>query len=865
MRDAVLVFLVLVNVFTSTSLSGQSKTHIYGIVKTTSGVGVADVNVFVSNIDTRNIIKYCLTGQDGTFSLLFNTILDSICINVSGLNINPVKLDCVNRSQRMDIMVEEQAQFINEVFIRPKKIYSKGDTINYNVSSFLSKNDITVAQVLRKLPGVSVSAIGQISYKGQPIKNFYIEGLDLLRGKYGIATNSIDPNNISTIQILENHQDVKALKDLKPEERASINLKLKSGVKGVLNIIATLGGGYDSAALWNKELISTYFMRHCQLLASYKGNNSGCDLEPELRSFSDYDYYRTSNVSDISMPSTPYIEKKYYYFNKSHSATYNNVFRIGNDAEFGVNVAYLNDMDIRKSQSTATTLLPNGTKNVANEMYSGVIKKNMANSIITYMRNSESNYAKEQFRFDFLSSDGRSDIYAGKGILQTNTTKNYRVNNLFHIVRRTGSGSGIDFNSRFNFEKRPHDLLVMPNLFPELLSTDMILQIAERRNVSVENNLDFLSAIVWKNLTIHPSVFFNYYYDVLTSSLTGDYNNNLKLLALNTGVGTIINYRLNKICAELYITGSYDYSRLKGADIKHKCVIEPQLTLKYNIDGTNEIRFVGKIANSNPSIENLYDRFIMTSYRKLSVYEVNNLYQSQTQHYSLFYNYRNIVPMLFFGISIGLTHNHPNVIYDVDYNGIVERITSQSTDETANVLWASLRISKGFDWRSLKIGAECKFSYYKSPILLQNTIVHYNGNSISATFDMNFSPCDWLSLDYGGTYHMLNTRVQGGGSMPVLKRLTNNVSLDFHLPYEISVGTRVSHYYNTLNNANLSFLLGEANISYSYKMWSFTLSCDNLFNKKHYVYSTIGELTESTSIYDIRRRGILLKVRCRIL
>ena len=59
MRDAVLVFLVLVNVFTSTSLSGQSKTHIYGIVKTTSGVGVADVNVFVSKIDTRNISKYC--------------------------------------------------------------------------------------------------------------------------------------------------------------------------------------------------------------------------------------------------------------------------------------------------------------------------------------------------------------------------------------------------------------------------------------------------------------------------------------------------------------------------------------------------------------------------------------------------------------------------------------------------------------------------------------------------------------------------------------------------------------------------------------------------------------------------------------
>ena len=43
-------------------------------------------------------------------------------------------------------------------------------------------------------------------------RTFYIEGLDLMKGHYGIATNNIDPNNIATVQVLENHQDIKALK-----------------------------------------------------------------------------------------------------------------------------------------------------------------------------------------------------------------------------------------------------------------------------------------------------------------------------------------------------------------------------------------------------------------------------------------------------------------------------------------------------------------------------------------------------------------------------------------------------------------------------------------------------------------------------
>lgn len=864
-----LITLLIGLLFVPTILLGQTTTQISGTIKNVSGNGVADVNVYISRVEQKySVFASCLSNTDGSYTLSFKAPVDSVCINVSGLNITPTSVICKNKSQHRDITIDEKVQEIDEVVVRAPKIYSKGDTISYYVASFLSKNDISIGQVLRRLPGITVSDAGQISYKGQPIKNFYIEGLDLMKGRYGIATNNIDPNSISTIEVLESHQDIKALKDLKPEERASINLKLKNGVKGVFNLIATIGGGVEDKLLWDNELIATYFQRNSQLLATYKGNNSGRDLEAELRSFDDYDYSRTSTVSDIAMPGTPGINKKYYYSNQSHSATYNHVFRIGKDGELGVNAAYLNDRDERSNQSITTTLLPDGSKNVIHEHFNGILQRNIANGNITYMQNSEKKYIKEQLKFDWLSTEGSSNIFAGEDIAQENSVENYRLHNMFHLTSRTGSDKGLEFLSKINLEKRPHSLSVTPNLFPDIIVSEQMFQSAERRNISTENRLDFLSAIVWGNLQIHPNIFFDYSHNGLTSHLD-TYKNDLRLTSINTGIGIIANYRIKRFYADLYVTGNYRFFNLNNKDTdidtdKHRFVVEPHLTLKYNIDGTNELRFNASLSHSNPAIENLYDQYILTSYRQLSVYENNELYQSQVQNYTLSYDYKDIVSMLFFGIDVGWTHNRPDVLYGSYYDGISERITSIKTNETMDVISAKLRASKGFDWKRLKIGAECGYSYYDSPILLQNEIIRYNGNSLNAKLDISLTPFQWLSFSYDGSYYQSQTRMKTGEDMPLLRTVSNNASLEFYLPYDITLGASASHYYNNLNNDDASFLLGEANIKYTYKRWSFTLSCDNIFNKKSYVYSTSNGLTENTSIYHIRPRSILLKIRCRI-
>lgn len=67
-----------------------------------------------------------------------------------------------------------------------------------------------------------------------------------------------------------------------------------------------------------------------------------------------------------------------------------------------------------------------------------------------------------------------------------------------------------------------------------------------------------------------------------------------------------------------------------------------------------------------------------------------------------------------------------------------------------------------------------------------------------------------------------------------------------------------------MNEKDKSFLLCEASARYTHKKWMFTLLCNNLFNKKNYNRSSSSSLKETIASYNIRQRGVMLKVRCRI-
>ncbi len=863
-RNIIVATSVLLSVFQS-----LAQVEICGVVKTAQGKGVDFANVIISPSNSpKQIISSAFTDENGRFTISAHSECDSLLLKALSIEISPATIKIPNRSGTHAIVVEDKTIELKEVVVKSKKIYSQGDTITYNVANFLGQNDQALADVLKKMPGISVSESGQVSYQGKPIKNFYIEGLDLMKGHYGIATQNIDPNNIATVQVLDNHQDIKALKGLRPEEQASINIRLKEGVKGVFNLIATLGGGDGDDMLWNNSAIATYFKRNSQFLATYKGNNTGEDLSQELYSF-DNDYSRTSNITNISMPSAPGIDKRFYYYNRSHSATFNNVYRVGDSGEFGINAAYLNDRDSRRSYSSTANTLPDGSQNIIDELMSGLSKTNKAYGDLTYLNNGDTRYLKEQLKFDWFSTDADSRIMAGAdNISQAAKTESFRLFNKFHITNRSSEYRGYEIYSVINLEKRPHSLSVNPNLFPELINGDMLRQNVDYRDLSTEKRVGLLSAWRIGNVNIHPTYFLNYTHNSLTSALS-DTHNDLYLDNLATGISAEIAWRYRKVNASLFIPVGYRFFNLKNrltnvSTGKNRVRVEPRLDFSYKISSNHDLSLKSALNYSSPSIQNLYSNYILTSYRQLSAYEVAGLFEGLDLSNYLSYNFKDLFSKSFAGVDISWNRQKPDVLYGSYYDYLVERVISQRTNETSDMISAIIRGSKGFDWRRLKIGLSASYSYYTSPLLVQNTVIRYSGNAIGVNGDLSLTPFKWLSISYEGEYYQSASRQKGFDSMPWIKTLTNKGTLDFNLPGGISIRTSVYHYYNNFNDGDKSFILLNAEARYSIKRFSFTLSCDNLLNRKEYVYSSRSALTESNSIYNIRPRSILLKIRFRI-
>lgn len=851
-----------------TSVLAMSQTDIHGSVRLRSGQGIGFASVIVSPATSpKTILGSTFTAENGSFSLKLHSDCDSLILKASSMEISPASITIPNRSGIYDIIVEERVIGLREVVVKAKKIYAQGDTLNYNVASFLSQSDLSVADVLRKMPGITVSEAGQVSYQGKPIKNFYIEGLDLMKGHYGIATNNIDPHSIATVQVLESHQDIKALEGLRPEEQASINLRLKEGVKGVFNLIATLGGGYGKDAQWNNSAIATYFRRNSQFLVTYKGNNTGEDLSQELYSF-DNDYSRTNNISSITMPSAPGIDKRFYYFNRSHSATYNNVYRMGKSGEFGINVAYLNDRDNRNSYSSISNTLPDGSQNTVDEQMTGIARMQKAYGDLTYVNNSEQSYLKEQLKLDWSKTHADSRILAGdENISQFGNTDTYRLLNKFHMTHRNSGNRGFEVNSLLNVEKRPHSLTVFPNLFPDLFADDMLSQSVDYRNISTENRFAFLSAFKYRNFSLHPTVIANFSHNSLESRLA-DSRNDLTLDCLDAGIGAELVYSIRKLHVSLMLPLKYKRfsldNRSEGVVTdKNRFRVEPDFHLSYNINASH-LSVRSALNYMTPSIEALYSNYILTSYRCLSAYEVAGLYEGITLYNSLSYSFKNILSMSFAGIDLSWQRQSPEVLYGSYYDGLVQRTISQRTSEDGDMFSARIHASQGFDWRRLKIGASVSYSYYDNHLLVQNQVVRYTGNSIGVNADISLSPFNWLEASWNGSYYQAASQQKEHDRMPWLRTITNKTSLDFTIPGGVTLKTSVYHYYNNFNNGDKSFVLLNAEARYSIKRFSFTLVCDNLLNRKTYLYSSQAALTESRSVYGIRPQSVLFKIRCRI-
>ncbi|RQP08675.1 MAG: carboxypeptidase regulatory-like domain-containing protein, partial [Chryseobacterium sp.] len=179
MQKILSFFLTLccVFIFAQKSVSGR--------ITDAQSAAVAGASVTVENPENSVIIAYAISDSKGNYKLTFNSTLDKVRVRVKAFNQKTQSREVSNADQTLNFSLTSDVTEIQEVTLKTKLITKRGDTITYDLKSFESKSDRTLADVLNKVPGMEVAADGSVQYQGKPLAKFYVEGKDLMEGGYG--------------------------------------------------------------------------------------------------------------------------------------------------------------------------------------------------------------------------------------------------------------------------------------------------------------------------------------------------------------------------------------------------------------------------------------------------------------------------------------------------------------------------------------------------------------------------------------------------------------------------------------------------------------------------------------------------------
>jgi len=348
-----LLFFLSVITFAQKTVSGK--------ISDEDGVPIPSASVTIEEPGKDAILAYGITNSKGEYKITFTSAESNVDLKVKAFNQKALTKQISNSDQVLNFKMESEATEIKEVQLKTKMITSRGDTISYDLKAFDSKSDRTLADVMKKIPGIEVNADGTILYQGNAINKFYVEGKDLMEGGYGTITNSLPKDAIQKLEVLENHQPVKMLEGKIPSDAAAINIKLKKSV--TMTGRGEVGSGFGDPWLWNVKLTPMFFSKKQQWVLNYKTNNMGEQVENEgnILGFGSAWEGRRGNASqnnwlNVENASVPNLPVKRYLFNNVHFISGNYLTNIDskNEWEFKANANYTNNTVERESTSITT-------------------------------------------------------------------------------------------------------------------------------------------------------------------------------------------------------------------------------------------------------------------------------------------------------------------------------------------------------------------------------------------------------------------------------------------------------------------------------------------------------------------------------
>lgn len=823
---------------------------------------VVGASVIVKGADGK-IKKFASSKADGSFAMTMPS--------VSGCRLEVTMMSFARQSMPLDnvefpliVRMEPGTTLLKEVTVKADRIREQGDTISYRVGSFAQAQDRSIGDVLKRMPGIDVAKSGKIQYQGEDINKFYIEGADLLGGKYGIATNGISHEDVGAVEVMENHQPMQVLSGIAFSNKAAINLKLKNKAKATWSFHGDAGGGYSwepAGAIWDGELFAMAVMPGFQNITTLRTNNTGENLSSsETDFFAENRQTGLSRQVSIGLPGVPSLSDKRTLFNRSFLVSTNNLWKFGR-GEFKANIDYSFNRVEAAAENITTYFLNEGNRLIS-ENRSGTEHSHSLSGKFIYELNQKAAFINNTLQTNIDWDDLNLATTGSLPNRQSAKLPDYSVSNKFKLIKRFKGNHLVTFHSVNEWES-----------LPQTLNLDM-------------NGQHFRQYISDHAFYTHESAAYAFSIKGVTLSLEGGIKGYIRSMdsqlpdlpeelpgltenVVNTNYITVyatprLEYWVRRVNLSLNLPVSYAHYNFDKAIANHnELYFSPSLNFNWKPNNRFSGSLRGGLGRSPMNLNLIHPGLIMTNYRTLKA-GVDNFYNSSSQNVSANFNYKHTRRGLFANgmVMHSWTHLPYSMAQQLYGDYVVYSYADAAND--SKMLMVMGNIGKTLDFMRGSCNVNGSFNRNESHLLSQRQSVNSVSTGWSVGGKINGTPCRWFSFDYRIDYS--DSRLtMNGVSESWLSTMENELSLTFipHRKWQWTVSGE--HYRNELTEHNYKdIVMLDTRLTYQLnKRIEFSASLTNILNKRSYNYTTYSQLSSFESRRHLRGRQLLFSISLR--
>ncbi|MBO9204610.1 MULTISPECIES: outer membrane beta-barrel protein [Niastella] len=234
------------------------------------------VSIAVYVCSDSSLLNYALSDRNGLFTINkvpFNTNCKLI-ITAQGYDDYSQLFIMTHESKikRLDtirlVKAYNELKTVTVIAARPP-MSVRGDTLEFNASSFKSPPNAMVEDLVKQLPGVQVDNEGNLTVNGKKVKKIMLNGQEFFGGDPKIAIKNLPKDIVDKLQVVANKSlEAHFNKTIDGNDDLAINLTLKKDIqKGWLG---RASGGYGSNDRYEFNEMINYFKGSTQL--SFIGN-----------------------------------------------------------------------------------------------------------------------------------------------------------------------------------------------------------------------------------------------------------------------------------------------------------------------------------------------------------------------------------------------------------------------------------------------------------------------------------------------------------------------------------------------------------------------------------------------------------------